>query len=37
MKMNRPAQPNRRRPGHKGGFTLVELMLAMGVCAIALA
>ncbi len=37
MKMNRPAQSNCRRLVHKGGFTLVELMLAMGVCAIVLA
>jgi type II secretion system protein J len=37
MKMNRPARLNRRRPIHGGGFTLIELMLAMGVCAIVLA
>jgi type II secretion system protein J len=37
MKMNRLTQPNRRRLVHQGGFTLMELMLAMGVCAIVLA
>ena len=37
MKMNHPAQLNCRRPAPEGGFTLIELMLAMGVCAIVLA
>jgi len=35
--MNHLTQPNPRRLVYKGGFTLIELMLAMGVCAIALA
>jgi type II secretion system protein J len=36
MKMNRPTQRNRRQPVRRGGFTLVELMLVMAVCAIVL-
>jgi type II secretion system protein J len=35
--MNRPAQPHHARHVRRGGFTLVEVMLAMAVCAIVLA
>jgi type II secretion system protein J len=37
MKMTRPAQPRDARHIRRGGFTLVEVMLAMAVCAVVLA